>query len=59
MNDSCVLYHEGVFGEEVSAWHSGGPSGCAWVRGRGPSTEPTADSPNYEDSEESRAERKI
>lgn len=59
MNDSCVLYHEGVFGEEVSTWHSGGPSWCAWVRCRGPSTKPAADSPNYEDSEESQGKRKI
>lgn len=55
---ACVLYHEGVFGEEVSTWHSGGPGWCAWVRCRGPSTEPAADSPNYEDSEESRGEKK-
>lgn len=44
-------YHEGVFGEQVSAWHSGGPSWRARVRRRGPSAEPAADSPNYEDSE--------
>lgn len=46
------LYHEGVFGEKVSTWHSGGPGWCAWVRCRRPPTEPAADSPNYEDSEE-------
>lgn len=47
----ALRYHEGVFGEQVSAWHSGGPSWRAWVRRRGPSAEPAADSPNYEDSE--------
>lgn len=46
-----LCYHEGVLGEQVSAWHSGGPSWRAWVRRRGPSAEPAADSPNYEDSE--------
>lgn len=46
-----LRYHEGVFGEQVSTWHSGGPSWCAGVRRRGPSAEPAADGPNYEDSE--------
>lgn len=47
-----VLYHEGVFREEVPAGYSGGPCWCVWVRSGRPSAEPTADCPNYEDSGE-------
>lgn len=43
-------YHEGVLGEEVPAGYSGCPGWRVGVRSGRPSTEPTTDGPDYEDS---------
>ena len=46
-----VIYHEGVFGEEVPAGYFRCSSRCVGVRSGWPSTEPAADCPDYKDSE--------
>lgn len=52
-----MLYHEGVFGEEVPAGYSGCPSWRVGVRSGRPSTEPATDCPDYEDSGEKIADQ--